>query len=206
MRHRFAGRKFGRNPKHQRALLRMLAVSLILTERDEEEYRDPITDKIVGAPKVKGRIITPIEKAKEVRPFVEKCVTIAKNVQAAKAEADALLPKAGRRSSEWETWRKSEKWNEWTQKAAPVIAARRQLVKLLHDDKAAQLLIEVIAPRFVDRDGGYTRILRLAKPRLGDAGTRALIEFVGKNDRPSKAALKPSFEAPAEEEAASEEA
>jgi len=40
------------------------------------------------------------------------------------------------------------------------------------------LVFEVIAPRFADRPGGYTRILKLAKPRLGDAGERAILEFV----------------------------
>jgi large subunit ribosomal protein L17 len=51
-----------------------------------------------------------------------------------------------------------------------------------------------VAPRFTERNGGYTRIVRLAKPRVGDSGTRAMLEFVGKNDRVSKKATKPSFE------------
>lgn len=194
MRHRFAGRKLGRNPKHQRALMRMLAVSLILTERaDDDDDFKTVTGEYVGMPKVKGRMITTIQKAKEVRPFVEKCITIAKRALPAKEAADALLPKCDRRSPEWDKWRKSEEWAQWNQAVAPVLAARRQLIQLLHDEKAVRLLFDVIAPRFVDRPGGYTRILRLAKPRLGDAGTRAMIEFVGKNDRPGKAALKPSF-------------
>ncbi|MDO4550355.1 MAG: L17 family ribosomal protein [Planctomycetia bacterium] len=194
MRHRFAGRKFGRNPKHQRALMRMLAVSLILTERDDEDEDFEVSkNKYEGAPKVKGRMITTLQKAKEVRPFVEKCITIAKRSLPAKEAADALLPSAERRSPEWDKWRKSEEWAKWNQAMTPVLAARRHILKLLRDKKAARLLFDVIAPRYVDRPGGYTRILRLAKPRLGDAGTRALIEFVGKNDRPNKKALKPSF-------------
>ncbi|MEY2613000.1 MAG: ribosomal protein, partial [Planctomycetota bacterium] len=55
-------------------------------------------------------------------------------------------------------------------------------------------LFDTIAPRFMDRPGGYTRIMRLAKPRVGDAGTRAILEFVGKNDRVKEEAQKPSFE------------
>ena len=51
-----------------------------------------------------------------------------------------------------------------------------------------------IAPRFEDRPGGYTRILKLAKPRLGDAGTRAILEFVGRNDRVRRRAERPAFE------------
>lgn len=188
MRHRFAGRKFGRNPKHQRALLRMLAVSLILTERDVEDYYDP-----KQAPKVKGRIITTIQKAKEVRPFVEKCVTIAKKVLPAKAAADAMVPTRDRRTAEYKEWRKSEAWQEWNKVNASVVAARRRLVQLLHDETAVKLLFDVVAPLYADRQGGYTRILRLAKPRLGDAGTRAILEFV-KNERKAEA-VKPSFDA-----------
>lgn len=187
MRHRFAGRKFGRNPKHQRALMRMLAVSLILTERDVEDYYDP-----KQAPKVKGRIITTIQKAKEVRPFVEKCITTAKNVLAAKAEADAMVPTCDRRSAEYKAWRNSEAWQTWNKTNAPVVAARRRLVQLLHDETAVKLLFDVIAPMYVDRQGGYTRVLRLAKPRLGDAGTRAILEFV-KNTGKAEA-VKPKFD------------
>ena len=57
---------------------------------------------------------------------------------------------------------------------------------LLGNKQAAKFCFEVVAPRFADRPGGYTRILRLAKPRLGDAGTRAILEFVGVRDRVSK--------------------
>ena len=64
MRHRRRGRKLGRNPNHQRALLRNLASALILTERDAELDVNP--------PKVKGRIVTTLSKAKEVRPLLER--------------------------------------------------------------------------------------------------------------------------------------
>ena len=69
MRHRRKGRILGRNPSHQRALLKSLACALFLTERDAE-FDD-------NKPKTKGRIITTITKAKEVRPLVEKCITLA---------------------------------------------------------------------------------------------------------------------------------
>ena len=62
---------------------------------------------------------------------------------------------------------------------APAVKARRRVVQMLGDKKAARIVFEVIAPRFAERPGGYTRILMLAKPRLGDAGTRAILEFVG---------------------------
>ena len=45
-----------------------------------------------------------------------------------------------------------------------------------------------------DRPGGYTRILRLATPRLGDAGERAILELVGKHDRVKRAAERPAFD------------
>ena len=71
MRHRRKGRVLGRSPSHQRALLRNLASALMLTEREAEAGE-------TGAPKVAGRIVTTLAKAKEVRPLVERCVTIAK--------------------------------------------------------------------------------------------------------------------------------
>ena len=71
MRHRKRGRHLGRSSSHRKALLRNMASSLFLTERETDDL-DPNT------PKVKGRIVTTIQKAKEIRPLVEKCISIAK--------------------------------------------------------------------------------------------------------------------------------
>lgn len=209
MRHRKKGRKFGRNPSHQRALLRNLASALILTERDAEFD--------ANAPKVKGRIVTTLHKAKEVRPLVEKCVTIARKSLRHQETADQLDTNAERGSDQWRSWRQSEQWHEWNKAVAPVLAARRRALRLLGDKQAVEVLFDEIGPRFADRNGGYTRILKLATPRLGDAGARAILEFVGVNDRVRKKSEKPAFdddevveqtadEAPAEQrEAAGEE-
>jgi large subunit ribosomal protein L17 len=64
----------------------------------------------------------------------------------------------------------------------------------LGDKQAVRILFDDIAPRFVDRPGGYTRIVRLAKPRLGDAGTRAILEFVGVRDRVIQRSQRPAFD------------
>ena len=186
MRHRRTGRKLGRNPKHQRALLRNLASALILTERDAE-FDD-------NAPKVKGRIITTVAKAKEVRPLVEKCITIARRALKAEEAAAELEPSADRGSEEWKNWRASDNWRAWNEAVAPVVAARRRCLQLLHNKEAVALLFDEIAPRFADRPGGYTRIVRLASPRLGDAGPQAILEFVGVRDRVIQRSEKPAFE------------
>jgi large subunit ribosomal protein L17 len=186
MRHRRRGRKLGRNPNHQRALLRNLASALILTERDAEGEDN--------APKTKGRIITTIQKAKEVRPLVERCITIARDTLPQQEAAEKLASDAERHSDKWRAWRESQEWQDWAQAMAPVVRARRRALILLGDKKAVNILFAEIAPRFADRAGGYTRILRLPKPRLGDAGTRAILEFVGKNDRVHKKAVRPSFD------------
>jgi large subunit ribosomal protein L17 len=186
MRHRNRGRKLGRNPKHQRALLRSLASALLLTERDAE-----LDD---NKPKVKGRIITTISKAKEVRPLVEKCVAIACRAQAAEEEAGKFAVDADRGSEKWNAWRKSDRWLQWNTAVAPVVAARRRCLRLLGDKQAVRVLFDELAPRYVGRPGGYTRIVRLASPRLGDAGTRAILELVGVRDRVIERSVKPSFD------------
>ena len=66
---------------------------------------------------------------------------------------------------------------------------------MLRDKEAVQILFDDIAERFENRPGGYTRIMRLAKPRLGDAGTRAILELVGERDRVVQKSEKPSFAA-----------
>ena len=83
---------------------------------------------------------------------------------------------------------------------AKVVVARRRALRLLGDKQAVRLLFSEVAPRFVDRPGGYTRVLKLAKPRLGDAGSRAILEFVGVRDRIRQKAVRPSFEDQAAEQ------
>jgi large subunit ribosomal protein L17 len=180
MRHRRKGRVLGRSPSHQRALLRNLASALMLTEREVE------VDE-VGRPQVAGRIITTVAKAKEVRPLVERCITIAKRGLAAAEKAKPFAVSAERDSAEWKKWRASEQWQKWAAASAPAVTARRRAITLLGDKQAARVLFEKIAPRFVDRPGGYTRILKLSTPRLGDAGPRAVLEFVGSEGRSGQA-------------------
>jgi large subunit ribosomal protein L17 len=122
MRHRIRGRKLGRKTAPREALIRGLARALILTEG--------------------GQIVTTISKAKEVRPFVEKLVTLA---------------------------RKGEDYR------------KRRAEKLLHDKKAVEKLFEELGPRYKDRHGGYTRIIRWDK-RLGDKAERAVLQFVTDED------------------------
>jgi len=172
MRHRRKGRVLGRSPSHQRALLRNLASALMLTERDAEAGE-------VGAPKVAGRIITTLAKAKEVRPLVERCITIAKRGLISIEQAREFGTTADRNSAAWKQWRTSDRWSQWARAVSPAVAARRRVLQLLGDKQATRIVFEKVAPRFVDRPGGYTRILKLATPRLGDAGPRAMIEFVG---------------------------
>jgi len=170
-------------------MLRNLASALFLTERDTDEDLDP------NIPKVKGRIVTTLHKAKEVRPLVEKCITIARRSLKHEAEAEEFATDADRGSDRWKEWRDSNEWRQWNNAIAPAIAARRRVLQLIGDKQAVQVLFDEIADRFEDRDGGYTRIVRLAKPRLGDAGQRAVLEFVGVHDRVKQESEKPSFEA-----------
>lgn len=181
MRHRRVGRKLGRNPNHQRALLRNLVISLLMTERDIDEKELKKSDQ--KPPKYPGRITTTLEKAKEVKPLVEKCVTLARKAQKHLEAAREFETDADRDTSQWKSWRESDQWRLWNQTISPALALRRRALQILNDKEAVGILFDKIGPRFVDRDGGYTRILRLSKPRLGDAGTRAILEFVGQNDR-----------------------
>lgn len=186
MRHRRKGRTLGRSPSHRKALLKNMVTALILTERETSEFDD-------NAPKVPGRIITTLAKAKEIRPLVEKCITIARKGLVAQNAALEFATEAERGSEEWKTWRKSEQYAKWVETNAPAVNARRRLFQILRSKEAVAILFDDLAERFADRPGGYTRIMRLAVPRLGDAGTRAILEFVGKNDRVVKKSEKPEF-------------
>ena len=136
MRHRVAGRQLSRDTEHRIAMRRNIVASLFEHET----------------------ISTTIEKAKEIKPFAEKLITLAKKgTLAARRRAIAML---GNRDI--------------------VKEENRELVK---KGTVIGKLFSDIAPRFLDRPGGYTRIIKLAKRRLGDNGRLVLLQLVGKEEK-----------------------
>ena len=144
MRHRVAGRRLSRTSEHRVALRRNLAQSLIEHET----------------------ISTTIQKAKEVKPFVEKLITLAKKGQLQhRRRAIALL---GNRD----------------------IFAYEDGEPVRKGTVIAKLFSE-LGPRYLDRPGGYTRIIRLSLRRLGDNGELVLLQLLGE-DEPVKKEKKRS--------------
>ena len=168
-----------------------MATSLIRTLRSEEGE--------TGKPKVAGRIVTTVPKAKELRPIVEKLVTMARKAKKISDAAGQFGTTAERGTDSWNAWRKSEQGRNWVNANASALALRRRAFSELRDTEAVDILFDELAKRFEDRDGGYTRIVRLAAVRLGDAGQQALIEFVGVRDRvKSRKRTAPMVEAAAQ--------
>ena len=184
MRHRKAGRKLGRNASHRKALFRNMAAQLIRSVRVDEE------DKT--GPKVPGRIVTTLAKAKELRPYVEKLVTMGIRAAQHSQKAHEFRSTAERNTAEWKKWRESDQWQKWNQAVAPSVALRRRAFAILRDREAVSVLFEELAERFADRPGGYTRVVRLAQVRLGDAGRKAIIEFTGVRDRAKGGRRRPA--------------
>lgn len=171
MRHRIRGRKLGRNSSHRAALYRNLCRALILTCEE-------------GAPaKANGRIRTTLEKAKEVRSFVEKLVTTAIKAKGAADDAAKLICSHQRGSDEWQQWRKTDAGQTWLKAQSLYIHRYRQLFDVLRSQRVVRVLINEISPRFADRPGGYTRVTRIAKRRLADGARLAYLEFVGEPTR-----------------------
>ena len=151
MRHGMVNRKLGRTSAHRNAMFRNQLASLI----DKE------------------RIITTLPKAKELRPQIEKLITLGRNDS---------------------------------------VHARRQAFRIVADDTLVAKLFGTLGPRFAERPGGYTRIIKLGA-RRGDAAEMAILELVGfeltseteaapeaeKKAKAKKAA--PAAEAPAEDSA-----
>jgi len=121
MKHHVAGKHLNRNSAHRKALRMNFAVSVIKHER----------------------VSTTLAKAKALRPFIEKMITLAKRGD----ESDKLH-------------------------------RIRTAVSYLQDKEAVKKLFDELAPRFANRAGGYTRILRLPDARIGDGSTRAILELV----------------------------
>lgn len=119
MRHGKSGRKLGRDAAHRKAMFANMAVSLIEHEQ----------------------IVTTLPKAKDLRPIVERLITL------------------GKRGD---------------------LHARRQAISALRNEASVTKLFEVIGPRYRERAGGYTRVLK-AGYRHGDAAAVAVIELVDRD-------------------------
>ena len=104
------------------------------------------------------RIQTTVPKAKEARRLAERLITFARRGNAAAAGGH------------------EEKR----------LAARRHVAQTVHDSEILRKLFNEIAPRFADRPGGYTRILRLGSVRVGDSARRAILELVKKDEEKRK--------------------
>ena len=120
MRHRYSGRKLNRTSQHRQMLFRNMAQALIKHEQ----------------------IVTTLPKAKELRPVVERLITL------------------GKRGD---------------------LHARRLAHARLRDDAMTRKLFEVLGPRYQERNGGYTRIMK-AGFRYGDSAPMAVIEFVDRDE------------------------
>ena len=136
MRHRWSGRKLGRTSSHRMAMLRNMVT----------EFLD------------KEKIVTTVPKAKELRPFAEKMITLGKR---------------------------------------ETLHARRQALAVIRSKDVVYKLFDSLAPRYADRDGGYTRIIRLGF-RKGDSAEMAILELVGSGedvkDKPAKKSRKSTKE------------
>lgn len=135
MRHRVAGRRLSRTSEHRLALRRNLAQSLIEHET----------------------ISTTVQKAKEVKPFVEKLITLAKKGKLEhRRRAISLL--GNRNIIEYEDGQANKK--------GTVVGK----------------LFSELGPRYLNRPGGYTRIIHLSLRRLGDNGELVLLQLLGEDE------------------------
>ena len=119
MRHGKAGRKLNRTSSHRKAMFKNMSASLIKHEQ----------------------IVTTLPKAKELRPIVEKLITL------------------GKRGD---------------------LHARRQAIAQIGDETMVKKLFDILGPRYKDRNGGYTRVLK-AGFRHGDNAAVGIIEFVDRD-------------------------
>jgi large subunit ribosomal protein L17 len=158
MRHKVAHRKLGRTSEHRRALLRNLCTSLIVNER----------------------LITTLPKAKELRPFAERAITLGKRALSADAPEAALH--ARRLAAAYFFTGNTNRVPDggYKRPQAPRTAGVAALDKLFDD----------LATRFADRPGGYTRILKLGA-RKGDGAEMALIELIGSEAKEVREEEKP---------------
>jgi large subunit ribosomal protein L17 len=151
MRHLKAHRKLGRTTAHRMSMLRNLATSLI-NAHDE-------------------RIITTLPKAKELRPFVERAITLSRRAQSLEGDTAAVQAVHLRRQA-------ASFFHSGNRQQAPSAGRRgQQRAPRTAGVLALKRLFDELGERFKDRPGGYTRIIKLGR-RDGDNAELAIIELV----------------------------
>lgn len=147
----------------------------------DTEHRKALRRNLAQSLFEHGRIKTTLPKAKEVQGFIEKLITAARKGVTAQGE-DAKTVK---------------------------LNARRKVIQMMNDRKlvdenqdfiekgkgsrsVVEKLFDEVAPKFADRNGGYTRIIKLAKHRIGDGGSLVQLELVSETEAPKGSARKPA--------------
>ncbi|RMG16091.1 MAG: hypothetical protein D6731_06925 [Planctomycetota bacterium] len=164
MRHKKAGKRLGRRKEERVALQRNLTAALFDQFGEEKEF-----------------IFTTVTKAKWVKPFAERCITLGvKGYRELQKAADAngtTVAELRRQQTE-----EKKKFKDFSPKVrehlSRSIHLRRQAVSKLRNPNTVRQLFEKIAPRYLDRPGGYLRVLKTNRSHLGDAADVALLGFV----------------------------
>ena len=146
-RHLMRGRQLSRDTEHRKALRRNMAQSLF-------EH---------------GKIRTTVAKAKEIRPFVEKLITLARRNDLVARRRVIQLMQDRRVTDEEQEFITNEKGRELT-----------VVMRLFND----------IGPKFGDRQGGYTRIIKLPEHRIGDAADLVLLQLCTEESAPKGTARR----------------
>ena len=146
-RHMMRGRQLSRDTEHRKALRRNMAQSLF-------EH---------------GKIRTTVAKAKEIRPFVEKLITLARRNDLTARRRVIQLMQDRRVTDEEQEFITNDKGREMT---------------------VVQRLFNDVAPKFGDRQGGYTRIIKLPEYRIGDAADLVLLQLCTEESAPKGTARR----------------
>jgi large subunit ribosomal protein L17 len=164
MRHRVYGRKLNRDSKHRRAMFRNLAAALF-------EH---------------GEIRTTMARAKAVQPLVERIITIAKRgtLQSRREIASIIND---RHVFSWiadPAVKQQKKDGRYFDLPAESEIEFNRYGELRKAPRLVHHIMTKVAPLFADRDGGYTRIIKLDARRLGDGADYVLLQMVGQEEGP----------------------
>lgn len=175
MRHRKAGFKLNRTRSHRTAMMRNMAASLF-------EH---------------GQIVTTLPKAKTIQPFVEKIITKAKqgDLHARRRVIQMLgrdrlgfdwlhIPKGATDAERERVERLRERAEGYFDVPESSEVERNRYGEIRKAPKLVKHIFDHVAPRFADRAGGYTRIIKLGQRRLGDQAELVLVQFVGNEEGP----------------------